>query len=158
MFMLHFLPCSINEPDFQAATAAAAAAAASTGSGMQLVSTMDSIDSETSDAGQYPMENCGFMDPERVMRSSQDGTRKIPKYEWTDITEEFKSACSELNLGELAQDMLFGLFEAMSAIEMMDPKMDMGMGYNKNDSTPHTFESAVEVNVLKYVVPILYMN
>lgn len=53
---------------------------------------------------------------------------------------------AELALGELAQDDVFGLFEAMSAIEMMDPKMDVGMGYNKNDAPPHTFESAVAVN------------
>jgi len=33
----------------------------------------------------------------------------------------------ELSLGELVHDEVFGLFEAMSAIEMMDPKMDVGM-------------------------------
>ena len=32
-----------------------------------------------------------------------------------------------MELGELLHDDLFGLFEAMSAIEMMDPKMDAGM-------------------------------
>lgn len=148
--MFSFVVFSVNEPGFQAATAAAAAAAASTGN-MQLASTMDSMDSETSDAGQYQMEDCSFMDPEvqRIMRSNNEDASEYPKYGWVDITQDFKSACSELNLGELAQDMLFGLFEAMSAIEMMDPKMDVGMGYNKNDATPHTFESAVEAGVLK---------
>ena len=34
---------------------------------------------------------------------------------------------SDLSLGELIHDENFGLFEAMSAIEMMDPKMDAGM-------------------------------
>ena len=33
----------------------------------------------------------------------------------------------DLSLGELVHDESFGLFEAMSAIEMMDPKMDAGM-------------------------------
>lgn len=140
----------VNEAGFKAAASAAAAAAASTGN-MQIASTMDSIDSETSDADQYPMEDFGFMDPEvqRIMRSNIDDTNEFPKYGWVDITQDFKSACGELNLGELAQDMLFGLFEAMSAIEMMDPKMDVGMGYNKNDPAPHTFETAVEAGVLK---------
>ncbi|RXM32324.1 N-alpha-acetyltransferase 35, NatC auxiliary subunit [Acipenser ruthenus] len=46
---------------------------------------------------------------------------------WVDITQDFKGACRELKLGELLHDKLFGLFEAMSAIEMMDPKMDAGM-------------------------------
>lgn len=72
-----------------------------------------------------------------------------PQYEWTDITKDFFEACSELALGELAQDDVFGLFEAMSAIEMMDPKMDVGMGYNKNDAPPHTFETAVAAGILK---------
>ena len=34
---------------------------------------------------------------------------------------------TDLSLGELIHDENFGLFEAMSAIEMMDPKMDAGM-------------------------------
>lgn len=39
---------------------------------------------------------------------------------------------------------LFGLFEAMSAIEMMDSRMDAGMCCNK-EKTPLTFETAVQV-------------
>lgn len=42
---------------------------------------------------------------------------------------------------------LFGLFEAMSAIEMMDPKMDAGMCCNK-ETLPLTFSTAVEVNYI----------
>lgn len=75
--------------------------------------------------------------------------RDYPQHGWVDITKDFFDACAELNLGELAQDVLFGLFEAMSAIEMMDPKMDVGMGYNKHDNPPHSFESAVEVSLFK---------
>lgn len=41
---------------------------------------------------------------------------------------------------------MFGLFEAMSAIEMMDPKMDAGMCCNKNTEPPLTFETAVSVS------------
>lgn len=78
------------------------------------------------------------------MRSLADAN-EYPKYGWVDITDDFLSACGELNLGELAQDVSFGLFEAMSAIEMMDPKMDVGMGYNINEPPPHTFYSAAKV-------------
>jgi hypothetical protein len=35
-------------------------------------------------------------------------------------------------LGELLHDDMFGLFEAMSAIELMDPKMDAGMQCNRS--------------------------
>lgn len=53
---------------------------------------------------------------------------------------------TELQLGELVHHQkLFGLFEAMSAIEMMDPKMDAGMCCNKNPGGPLTFETAVNV-------------
>ena len=39
----------------------------------------------------------------------------------------YLSYIPQLQLGELLHDDMFGLFEAMSAIEMMDPKMDAGM-------------------------------
>lgn len=56
-------------------------------------------------------------------------------------------AVTELQLGELVHNQkLFGLFEAMSAIEMMDPKMDAGMGCNKNPAGPLTFDTAVSVS------------
>lgn len=38
---------------------------------------------------------------------------------------------SDLELGELLHGYFFGLFEAMSAIEIMDPKMDAGMMCNR---------------------------
>lgn len=52
-----------------------------------------------------------------------------------------------LELGELLHDDLFGLFEAMSAIEMMDPKMDAGMLCNRGNKAALTFEQAVEVKL-----------
>lgn len=55
---------------------------------------------------------------------------------------------SELEVGELQHVFLFGLFEAMSAIEMMDPKMDAGMK-RLEEPAPMTFERAVETNFIK---------
>uniref|UniRef100_F7AER5 N-alpha-acetyltransferase 35, NatC auxiliary subunit n=1 Tax=Ciona intestinalis TaxID=7719 RepID=F7AER5_CIOIN len=46
---------------------------------------------------------------------------------WVDVTQPFSEACEGLKLGELVHEPNFGLYEAMSAIEMMDPKMDAGM-------------------------------
>ncbi|CAK9830939.1 N-alpha-acetyltransferase 35, NatC auxiliary subunit [Anthophora retusa] len=68
---------------------------------------------------------------------------------WVDITQEFFEAITELELGELLRDELFGLFEAMSAIEMMDPKMDVGMLCNRGNNKPCTFTQAVESGALK---------
>ena len=41
----------------------------------------------------------------------------------------------------------FGLFEAMSAIEMMDPKMDAGMVCNQAKRKVLNFSQATEVRV-----------
>lgn len=68
---------------------------------------------------------------------------------WVDITHEFKGACKELNLGELLHDKLFGLFEAMSAIEMMDPKMDAGMIGNQVNRKVLNFEQAIKEGAIK---------
>ncbi|KAK7755068.1 N-alpha-acetyltransferase, non-catalitic subunit [Diatrype stigma] len=43
-----------------------------------------------------------------------------------DITKEFTSAVNKLAPGELIKDDHFTLFEAVSALEIMDPKMDSG--------------------------------
>lgn len=71
-------------------------------------------------------------------------------YNWVDITEEFREAVKELELGELFHDNLFGLFEAMSAIEMMDPKMDAGM-CNRDYKLTKTFDQLVEVLQFDYI-------
>ncbi|XP_050538032.1 N-alpha-acetyltransferase 35, NatC auxiliary subunit [Daktulosphaira vitifoliae] len=54
-----------------------------------------------------------------------------PMYDWKDVTSEFFDSIKELELGELLHGYFFGLFEAMSAIEIMDPKMDAGMMCNR---------------------------
>jgi len=66
-------------------------------------------------------------------------------FSWEDVTQPFLEACQQLQMGELLHDEVFGLFEAMSAIEMMDPKMDSGMSTN---TTPLTFQTAVEAGHL----------
>ncbi|XP_040211448.1 N-alpha-acetyltransferase 35, NatC auxiliary subunit isoform X2 [Rana temporaria] len=68
---------------------------------------------------------------------------------WIEITQEFRNACSELRLGELLHDKLFGLFEAMSAIEMMDPKMDAGMIGNQVNRKILNFEQAIKDGTIR---------
>lgn len=55
----------------------------------------------------------------------------------------------DLELGELAHDDLFGLFEAMSAIEMMDPKMDAGMHHTNGNRKILNFDQAVRAEKLE---------
>ncbi|CAH2102753.1 unnamed protein product [Euphydryas editha] len=71
-------------------------------------------------------------------------------YNWVDITTDFFKHIQDLQLGELLHDgNLFGLFEAMSAIEMMDPKMDAGMLCNRGNPKPLNFQQAVMCGKLK---------
>uniref|UniRef100_A0A1Y1MIB5 NAA35-like N-terminal domain-containing protein n=1 Tax=Photinus pyralis TaxID=7054 RepID=A0A1Y1MIB5_PHOPY len=70
-------------------------------------------------------------------------------YHWATITCEFLDAVQGLELGELLHDESFGLFEAMSAIEMMDPKMDAGMLCNRGNKKAKSFEQAVSDSTLK---------
>ncbi|XP_064435489.1 N-alpha-acetyltransferase 35, NatC auxiliary subunit isoform X2 [Mirounga angustirostris] len=78
--------------------------------------------------------------PEKMEKSSTS---------WVDITQDFEEACRELKLGELLHDKLFGLFEAMSAIEMMDPKMDAGMIGNQVNRKVLNFEQAIKDGTIK---------
>lgn len=82
---------------------------------------------------------------EEVKDSRESDQRRGPVYQWNQITNEFFESVQELELGELLHYELFGLFEAMSAIEMMDKKMDIGMLEGKEKNVPLTFEVAVKV-------------
>ncbi|XP_072050526.1 N-alpha-acetyltransferase 35, NatC auxiliary subunit-like isoform X2 [Amphiura filiformis] len=92
----------------------------------------------------------GSLDPKPVPHNG--GTLSaMPevKYNWKDITEDFVSCTSDLKLGELLHDANFGLFEAMSAIEMMDPKMDAGMISHKTGHKVLDFEQSIAAGRVK---------
>ncbi|XP_024016459.1 N-alpha-acetyltransferase 35, NatC auxiliary subunit isoform X3 [Eutrema salsugineum] len=46
---------------------------------------------------------------------------------WADVSPLLSASCSDLHEGELIHGDNFNLFAAMSALEIMDPKMDSGM-------------------------------
>lgn len=78
-----------------------------------------------------------------------NGTLEDPDT-WTDITKEFKHHCSKLDTGELVHDASFTLYDAMSAFEMMDPKMDSGMISMQSFKGPvKTLSSSIESGELK---------
>lgn len=72
----------------------------------------------------------------------------LPKVEWVDITEEFMSASRHLDHGELLQDDQFSLFDAMSAVELMDTKMDSALQWRTFSTYPHTLSEAVKMGIL----------
>ena len=75
--------------------------------------------------------------------------RQKPVYNWQDVTEEFRTSCNALKVNELVHDEMFGLFEAMSAIEIMDPKMDAGMVCKNTSRDILQFKDAVSSGSLK---------
>lgn len=97
----------------------------------------DNRDKDINAADQTFDDHCGFTTP------------PTPIYEWVDITKDFFESIKELSLGELMHHEFFGLLEGMSAIEMMDPKMDAGMCCNRDTAKALDFETAVSKGVLK---------
>jgi len=90
-------------------------------------------------------------EPELMMKNSS--FQPFPKdlFNWKLVTDDFLEASKELELGELLHDNMFGLFEAMSAIEMMDPKMDAGMAEGSiKRRKPLGFNEALEQKILPW--------
>ncbi|KAL8129609.1 hypothetical protein V2J09_018764 [Rumex salicifolius] len=60
---------------------------------------------------------------------------------WSDVSPLLLSACQELGDGELIHGENFNLFAAMSALEIMDPKMDSGIDNGKYFSIDEAIDS-----------------
>ncbi|KAH0013495.1 Mak10-domain-containing protein, partial [Aureobasidium melanogenum] len=71
-------------------------------------------------------------------RSSQYTPRQMHV---TDITKQFSDASAELRQGQLVKDDFFTLFEAVGALEIMDPKMDSGLLIPDKDAAVDNFDS-----------------
>ncbi|XP_027920615.1 N-alpha-acetyltransferase 35, NatC auxiliary subunit isoform X3 [Vigna unguiculata] len=61
---------------------------------------------------------------------------------WTDVSPLLDAACQDLQEGELIHGDNFNLFAAMSALEIMDPKMDSGIA-----CTYYSLDEAIENGV-----------
>lgn len=62
----------------------------------------------------------------------------------TDLTSSFRSAASKLPVGELIKDDEFSLFDAVGALEIMDPKMDSGC-LEPGETLKETFDVMAEI-------------
>ena len=69
--------------------------------------------------------------------------------EWVDITEEFSSLASQLSLGELVQMPNFRLLDAMTAVELMDTKMDANYQWFKPNHQPVCLNALIQTGQLK---------
>jgi len=68
---------------------------------------------------------------------------------WVDITDKFTSLAGKLQPGDLVQDPDFSLFDAMSAIELMDKKMDASLLWMSFKSYPRTIDEALASERMK---------
>ena len=68
---------------------------------------------------------------------------------WVDITGCFKEACASLAEGELYCEEKFGLVEAMTAIEIMDPKMDSTAALFRLGREILTFDDGIQNGLVK---------
>ena len=66
------------------------------------------------------------------------------KMEWVDITEQFKRAATMLDHGALVHGPHFSLFDAMSAIELADPKMDGMVQWSQYPNYPMSLKEALK--------------
>ncbi|KAK9149586.1 hypothetical protein Scep_008343 [Stephania cephalantha] len=62
---------------------------------------------------------------------------------WVDVSSLLRAACDDLQDGELVHGENFSLFASMSALEIMDPKMDSGI----ENCAYHSVEEAIENGV-----------
>lgn len=70
---------------------------------------------------------------EEILRlaAKEEKYRTLNFKEWDDITERVKGAVASLECGRIIHVDHFNLHSAMSALELMDPKMDPGIGSDK---------------------------
>ena len=74
---------------------------------------------------------------------------QLPPTEWDDITQQFKTAAAKLDHGELIHGPHFNLFDAMSAIELADPKMDGMVQWRQFPNYPMSLKDAIEGGFVK---------
>ncbi|ORX64205.1 hypothetical protein BCR32DRAFT_287246, partial [Anaeromyces robustus] len=72
---------------------------------------------------------------------------------YIDITDLINRATEDFAVGQLLKKNSFTLYETMSAIEIMDPKMDSGM---KHEKPKYTYENLNECNLsINQVIKII---
>ncbi|KAK6341037.1 hypothetical protein TWF696_009347 [Orbilia brochopaga] len=66
-----------------------------------------------------------------------------------DVTQLFRQACQGLDVGQLVKDPNFTLFEAVGALEIMDPKMDSGLlKPGEEDAPPDIYQPVLPEEII----------
>lgn len=75
--------------------------------------------------------------------------------QWDDVTDVFNSARSSMGVGEMIHSPRFTLFTAMSAIELMDPKMDVGVGIERDIRDVFIPDTLTDIQVINIMDRLL---
>lgn len=108
------------------------------------LSVSEKIDEDDSPVTKAPVTKaaCPTDESASMMRMSRN-------IKWVDITNKFTQLTGKLLPGELVQEPDFHLFDAMSAIELMDSKMDAALQWRTFSNYPRTLEEALVNGTLK---------
>ena len=88
--------------------------------------------------------NPGVLSPDDSSRASSSlRSSHHRNVKWVDITAKFTGLADKLVPGVLVQDPEFSLYEAMSAIELMDSKMDASLQWVSFKGYPRSMEEAL---------------
>lgn len=74
---------------------------------------------------------------------------------WDDVTETFNIARTSMAVGEMIHTPKFTLLASMSAIELMDPKMDVGCGFGQDVfdvCLPETLTDLQVINIMDHLL------
>ncbi|KAJ0405267.1 hypothetical protein ATCC90586_009774 [Pythium insidiosum] len=72
---------------------------------------------------------------------------------WEDVTDLFKAAAKELKVGQLVHAEHFSLYDSMSALELLDPKMDAGMQLLQRGTRSLPVSERVRQNAVQLTFP-----
>eukprot|EP01125_Pyxidicula_operculata_P013783 TRINITY_DN4571_c0_g1_i4.p1 TRINITY_DN4571_c0_g1~~TRINITY_DN4571_c0_g1_i4.p1 ORF type:complete len:555 (-),score=130.70 TRINITY_DN4571_c0_g1_i4:632-2296(-) len=90
------------------------------------------------------------MEPNQETKTvlTEDDTEGLKKKEfvWEDITSLISQTSDEMVTGQIIKLESYSLYEAMSALELMDPKMDMAMVTNIENV--HTLDEAYDMKLI----------
>ncbi|KAL5477757.1 hypothetical protein EMCRGX_G024595 [Ephydatia muelleri] len=118
------------------------------GLGELTVNDCDATTGPTSDSENLPAEAVSKT-AENPNRVPDTRLMEVTKTEWIDITKEFTAAAAQLAPGQLVQEIHFSLFDAMSAIEVMDAKMDAALQWKNFPNYPKLPKEALAKGLVK---------
>lgn len=92
---------------------------------------------------------------DRLTSPDEEVSVQATEAEWEDVTQAFNDAKRHMHVGEMIYSKKFNLFAAMSAIELMDPKMDVGCGVTRDlrdIELPPSLSDSQVINIMDHLL------